>query len=317
MLFAKTALCSLLACAAVAPVAAQISVVFHDPGASHAAYYADLQRLTLAAGSAWTGHFAPRQAGADLTVQLSFADIATSTGHSLASGWVGTGSSGQALFEQGAAFEWRTGTDANGAAPDVQITIGISGYLQNELWFDPDPLRLAGAVPSDRTDAFSVLLHEWGHAFGFNGWLDSSTGVSPGHYGSTFDALVVPEQGAAGTRLLFSGVQASSLYGGAVPLTFGNYAHVGNSGAQGGASLIPDLMNGEVFYRGRRYEISALDLAIMADIGLPMAVVGSVPEPESAALWMAGLWAVVWVARRRGRAVKGPGLGRGLGQELG
>lgn len=317
MLFARTTLCSLLVCAALAPAAAQISVVFDDPGTSHAAYYADLQRLTVAAGSAWTAHFAPQQAGAELTVQLSFADIATSSGHSLASAWVGTGSSGQALYEQGAAFEWRTGTDANGAAPDVQINIGSSGYLQNELWFDPDPLRLAGAVPADRTDAFSVLLHEWGHVFGFNGWLDGSTGASPGNYGSTFDVLVAPEQGAAGSTLLFWGAQASSLYGGAVPLTFGNYGHLGNSGAQGGASLIPDLMNGEVFYRGTRYEISALDLAIMADIGLPMAVVGSVPEPESAALLMAGLWAVVWVVRRPSLAVKGPGLGRGLGQGLG
>ena len=310
MLSAKTALCSLLVCAAAAPAAAQISVVFDDPSASHSAYYADLQRLTVAAGSAWTGHFAPLRAGADLTVQISFADIATSNGHSLASAWVGTGGSGQALYEQGAAFEWRTGVDANGAAPDVQINIGSGGYLQNELWFDPDPLRLAGGVPADRTDAFSMLLHEWGHAFAFNGWLDGSTGVSPGNYGSTFDALVGPEQGAAGTTLLFSGAQASSLYGAAVPLTFGNYGHLGNSSAQGGASLIPDLMNGEVFYRGTRYEISALDLAIMADVGLPMAVVASVPEPESAALLMAGLWAVLWVARRRGLVVKGQGQGQ-------
>lgn len=305
MLSAKTTLCSLLFCASAAPAAAQISVIFDDPGASYFAYYADLQRLTVAAGSAWTNHFAPLQAGADLTVQISFADIATSSGHSLASAWVGTGGSGQALYEQGAAFEWRTGADANGAAPDVQINIGSSGYLQNELWFDPDPLRLAGGVPADRTDAFSVLLHEWGHAFAFNGWLDGSTGVPPGNYGSTFDAMVAPERGAAGTTLLFWGAQASSQYGAAVPLTFGNYGHLGNSGARDGASLIPDLMNGEVFYRGTRYEISALDLAIMADVGLPMALtVSSVPEPGSAALLLAGLWALARGARRRSLAVK-------------
>ena len=304
MLPLKATLCSLLVCAAAAPAAAQISVVFDDPAASYAAYYADLQRLTLAAGSAWTDHFAPPQSGAALTVQISFAAIATTSGRSLASAWVATGRSGQALFEQGAAFEWRTGVDANGAAPDIQINIGSSGFLQNELWFDPDPLRLASSVPADRTDAFSVLMHEWGHAFGFNGWLDSSTGLAPGNYGSTFDAFVTPEQGAAATTLVFSGPQASGLHGGAVPLTFGSYAHLGNSGTPNGAGLIPDLMNGEVFDRGRRYEISALDLAIMADIGLPMAAVGSVPEPGPAALLLAGLWAVIWVARRRSQALK-------------
>ena len=300
----KVAFCSLFLCAAAGPAAAQISVIFDDPAASHTAYYSDLQRLTVAAGSAWTSHFAPMQAGAALTVQISFSDLATSTGHSLWSAYVGS-NGGMAIYEQGAAHEWRTGVDANGDAPDVVITLGSGGYLQNELWFDPDPLRMAGVVPSERTDAFSVLMHEWGHAFGFNGWLDGSTGLAPGNYGSTFDALVTPAQGVAGNTLVFSGAQASSLYGSAVPLTFGNYGHLGNSGARDGASLIPDLMNGEIFYRGTRYEVSAMDLAIMADIGLPMAAVASVPEPAPTALLLAGLCALAWRARRRDRAVKG------------
>ena len=301
---ARSALCSVALCAAVGPTVAQITVVFDDPTASYSTYHADLQRLTLAAGSAWTSHFAPSAAGAELTVQISFAALSTSTGHSLTSAFAGTSSGGLSVYEQGAAHEWRSGIDLNGAVPDIQIYIGINGYLQNELWFDPDPLRLASSVPADRTDAFSVLLHEWGHAFAFNGWLDGSTGQGPGSYVSTFDAFVSPQSGAAGTTLYFLGPQAASVYGGGVPLTFGNYQHLGNSGARDGAGLIPDLMNGEVFYRGTRYEISALDLAIMADVGLPMAAVGSVPEPGPAALLLAGLWAVVWVARRRDGALK-------------
>ena len=301
---ARSALCSVALCAAVGPTAAQISVVFDDPTASYSTYYTELQRLTVAAGSAWTSHFAPAAAGAELTVQVSFAALATSTGHSLTSAFVGTSSGGFSVYEQGAAHEWRSGIDLNGAVPDIQIYIGINGYLQNELWFDPDPLRLASSVPADRTDAFSVLLHEWGHAFGFNGWLDGSSGHAGGNYGSTFDAFVTPQRDSVGTTLVFTGPQAASVYGGGVPLTFGNYQHLGNSGARDGASLIPDLMNGEVFYRGTRYEISALDLAIMADVGLPMAAVASVPEPGPAALLLAGLWAVGWVARRRSLAIK-------------
>ena len=301
---ARSALCAAALCAAVGPTAAQISVVFDDPTASYSTYYADLQRLTVAAGGAWTSHFAPAAAGAELTVQISFAALATSTGRSLTSAFVGTSSGGLSVYEQGAAHEWRSGIDPNGAAPDIEIYIGINGFLQNELWFDPDPLRLAGSVPADRTDAFSVLLHEWGHAFAFNGWLDGYTGQLPGTYGSTFDVFVEPQAGAAGTALYFMGPQATNLYGGGVPLTFGDHQHLGNSGARDGAGLVPELMDGEVFYRGTRYEISGLDLAIMADVGLPMAVVGSVPEPGPAALLLAGLWAVVWLARRRAGLLK-------------
>ena len=300
---------SLLLSVAASPAAAQISVVFDDPAAHYSAYYADLQRLTVAAGSAWTHHFAPAPLGTEITVQISFAAMATSTGRSLASAYVGTGSAGQSLYEQGAAHEWRTGLDANGSAPDVQITLGGVGFVQSELWFDPDPLRQAGSVPADRTDAFSVLLHEWGHVFAFNGWLDGSTGQAPGNYASTFDAHVTPQYSQAGTTLFFAGPQAVSVYGGAVPLTFGNYAHLGNSGISGsrdGLDLMPDLMNGEAFYRGVRYELSALDLAIAADTGLLMSVVASVPEPGPAALWLVGLGAVAWFSRRRVGAVKPP-----------
>jgi hypothetical protein len=41
------------------------------------------------------------------------------------------------------------------------------------------------------------------------------------------------------------------------------YAPIGN-----GASLIDQLMNGVVFYRGTRYDISALDVGVLKDVGL-------------------------------------------------
>ncbi len=304
---AKVTLCCLsVVCAAAAPAQAQISVFFNDPAAIHAPYYADLQRLTVAAGKLWTGHFMPGAAGADLSVEISFAAIATATGRSLTSAPVGTSSSGQNLYEQGAAFEWRTGVDSNGAAPDVQITLGNLGYLQQELWFDPDTSRASGSVPANRTDAFSVLLHEWGHAWGFNGWLDARSGLAPGNWASTFDAWVTPQQSAAGVTLTFGGPRAVSLYGAAVPLTFGNYAHLGNGAARDGLDLMTDLMNGEAFYRGTRYNISALDLAIMGDAGLPLALVSGVPEPLPLLLWLAGAVTVMARAGRRRQPICGP-----------
>jgi hypothetical protein len=63
-----------------------------------------------------------------------------------------------------------------------------------------------------------------------------------------------------------------------------------------GTDLVPDLMNGVVFYRGTRYGVSALDLAIMADIGLPITT--AVPEPGTTALLLAGLAGLLLRARR-------------------
>jgi len=76
----------------------------------------------------------------------------------------------------------------------------------------------------------------------------------------------------------------------------GNIYHVGNLSGPG-ADLVTypaDLMNGVVFYRGTSPNISALDVAIAADLGLVIAV----PEPSPIAIfcvslvvfWLTGCW---------------------------
>ncbi|MEY3252381.1 MAG: hypothetical protein RL227_1354 [Pseudomonadota bacterium] len=274
----------------------RIELRFADSAALYGAYYDDLRSVTMAAAQTWTQHLIGDFSAVDLTVQINFVSIATSSGRSLGSGFAAWRADGGSLWHQGAAHELLTGVDVNGDAPDVEFNIGIDGYLQSELWFDPEPLRRLAPVPEDRTDAMSVLLHEWGHALGFNGWMDGIAGTLPGSYASTFDHQVGLLHTEAGSGLHFLGAQATALYGAAVPLTWGNHAHLGNDAAGMGADLVPDLMNGLVFYRGTRYGISALDLAIMADIGLPITT--AVPEPGTAALLMAGL-AGLWWRRRR------------------
>jgi hypothetical protein len=272
------------------------NVTFNDPGSAYGGFYADITRNVQAAGADWVSRF-QINVNTTLDISIGFGAIPTATGASVAASFL-SATGGLNTFEQGAAAKLKTGLDVNGAAPDIRFTIGSNGYLQNELWFDPNPLVQTAAVPSSKTDARSVFLHEFGHALGFNGWRDGSTGALPSNYQSSFDALTQIDNGATGgATLYFTGANATAVYGGDVPLTFGNYGHVGNSAPRDGVDLVPDLMNGVSFFRGTRYQISALDLAIMQDVGLPIAIT-AVPEPGSVLLMLAGLVFMLGLRRR-------------------
>lgn len=317
---ARRAAAGLLAAGALSAAQAQVSfhVSFEDPGAAYARYYGSIGRSIRAAGAEWAAHL-DAGARAVLQVEVSFEDIATASTGSVTNWYLGQ-YGGYSLYEQGATHEVRTGQDPNGKAPDIHIAIGKNGYLQNELWFDPSPMRQRAVVPLDRTDARSLFLHELGHAFGFNGWRDGVTGELPGDYASTFDAWVSPQVVEGQSVLAFTGPSATSLYGGPVPLTIGSYAHLGNPAPLPGSDLIPDLMNGVAFTRGTRYHVTPLDLAILRDIESTLALgvgdltgalragpmleappTNAVPEPSTWLLIVAGLALVIVDKRRRVR----------------
>jgi PEP-CTERM motif len=302
---AVTSVCAALA--AWLPVQAQaqsalpvnFAVSFNDAAGTYSSYYSDITRHVVAAGNDWISRFAGPMATTTLTVQIGFdTAVPTANGRSATSSFVAS-SGGVNIFEQGAAAKIKTGFDANGTAADIEFNFGTNGYLQS-LWFDPNPVAQTAAVPSNRTDARSVMLHEFGHALGFNGWRSGTTGAlpAPGDYQSTFDRWVLPLQPGDNT-LYFTGPNAMAVYGGAVPVTFDNNFHVGNAPGRPGNNLAGDLMNGMAFDYATRYQISALDLAIMQDAGLPVA---AVPEPATYALWLCGLVAVAAVRRRRATA---------------
>lgn len=242
--------------------ATSFQIAYQDPSGSLLSLRSSIDSHILAAATEWSSYFEESFGSLEILVTSDTA-IPRATGRSLTTSYVGT-SGAFFVYEMGAASEMQSGIDPNGAAYDVEISFNPN-YANNELWFDPDPIARTAPVPSLRTDAMSVILHELGHTLAINGWRDAS-GSLPANYMSTFDAAVV----ANGSNLYFTGAKAQNIYGGPVPITFGNSSHIGNNSPRPGSDLLNDLMNGVVFRRGQRYDISELDLAILADTGLPI-----------------------------------------------
>jgi hypothetical protein len=160
----------------------------------------------------------------------------------------------------------RTGKDPNGDEPDIELVLEPA-YLRT-IWWDPRPDERRAAVPGDKLDGVTVIEHELGHALAFNGWIDPRTGKLEAAVASTYDRWVTFD----GVDFFFNGPSATKLWGGPVPLakTNNNYHHVCEKPQGRQAKLKDDLMNGVRFEYGKRYPLGRLDVAILADCGIPL-----------------------------------------------
>lgn len=173
---------------------------------------------------------------------------------------------GKFVTEEGLPHKLRTGEARRDSGPDVEMAFDPDYF--KTLWLDPDPRTRAAPVPGDKLDALSIFLHELGHAMGFNGFMNPSTGAFSGKYMSAYDRWVTRD----GIEFFFNGPAAVKLYGRPIPLARrnNNYHHLGDSVPGIDPRLKHDLMTGWFMEYGRRYTISPLDIAILADCGLPV-----------------------------------------------
>ena len=281
--------CGLLFCLPMGSVYSSplVSVTFSGDNGHLSNYYGEITNDLNYAATDWENIFVSGNASA-LNVDVIFDNSATANSSSLfATPLYSIGP--LSVFQQGAVGAVMNGVHNPSGPYDAAIHIGTS-YLTNELWFDPNPANTDG-VPAGKTDAESVFLHEFGHIFGFQGYRDQSTGALWSNAESTFDVLMSFLNNAP----YFTGSDAESLYGGPIPLTVGNIYHVGNpSGPGADLEAYPgDLMNGNVFYRGTRYNISPIDAAIFADLGLTT----EIPEPGTIGIFCVSLVGF-WLAHR-------------------
>jgi hypothetical protein len=185
---------------------------------------------------------------------------------------------GGGVYENAALAESQTGVNPNGTGPEIELDFNAQDFLAH-AWFDPSGAARTGRVPAGRCDFISVALHETLHALAFQGYRTvrgPGYGSIPPGPESSFDALSSFGTGSQAGALYFRGSLASAVYGGPVPLTSvgpsdpladQNFYHLGNPAGGPGAGLVGDIMNGMVFETGKRYTVSRLDLAVLADLG--------------------------------------------------
>jgi hypothetical protein len=249
-----------------------------DPSGVGTAITDEVKRLIPYSGNLWADHIGGT--GASLLVRVLFDNlVATATGSSPVNTQVRT-LNGIKVYEQGATNKLRTGIDGNGAEPDVEIHINPA-YAKT-LWFDPSPetrgTASAQTVPAGKVDAVSVLAHEFGHAFVFNGLrADATAALIKADEESTFDYNVGV---LSGGHAYFNGANAQAAYGGrSVPLTYkgtttGDLYHLGNAPPGDGSDLMTGLMNSVGFDTGTRYFVDNQLLAVLQDT-----LVAGTPDP--------------------------------------
>lgn len=174
------------------------------------------------------------------------------------------------LWEPSLAAESRSGIDPDPERADISIYIDPSGSFLSGLWWDPDiAASLAGAVPHDRTDAFSVILHELLHGLGIRGWRDASTAALPADYQSTWDQYLTLADGKA----YFSGPATTALLGAPAEVRLGGSQggyHLGHGPTpadSGQPWIAASVVNGYFTLPGERYLPGRLELAMLEDLG--------------------------------------------------
>jgi Ca2+-binding RTX toxin-like protein len=237
----------------------QVTATFNDPTGRYTAQADLMIRNAVAAFAMWQPFLADSEGSIEIDFHLVTNYANRGGGASVINTTVGV-SGGLTVAMPGAAYEILTGRDPNGSAPDIDVFFDVD-FLTTYYWVNP---LNGAAVPSNKSDLVEVIAHEIGHALGFIGYRDWDTGQLTGGFATPFDTLV----SAIGGTPYFTGAQAQALYGAAVPLTTGNLFHVGRPTGVG-AELVSDLMNGVSFVLGADYAVSALDVAMLSDLGIP------------------------------------------------
>jgi len=232
-----------------------VTFVFNieDPAQDFTAYHADVRRVAEAAAAAWSSHL---DGDARIEVRVTF-NGGDGT-YIMAAGPIlvqtGTTVGGAQVWQAGPIWEIRGNGDPNGGAVDADLLIAPD-WLDQLHWGYPD------APPADEVDAYATMVHEFGHVLGFLHLEEYYTG--DGKSATTYDIRTR----AFGVGHEYAGDQTIETYGSAVPLADilfdADRSHVALDDGEG--SLMYPFA-----FPGVRHPITAVEVAILADAGMPV-----------------------------------------------
>lgn len=215
-----------------------------------------------------------------LNVQLTIADL----GPASAAGTIVLASAKPTTYTIPGPLVGGVATTVNSAVDELTTGQHLAG---SDITINVNSEILPQLTTPQSDNITAVLEHELAHGFGISGYRLSNGQL--GYLASAFDNRSVIVNGLD----YFTGPAASFVYGGVVPLTTAqgpgsNYYHVGVGNGGDPPSLSNDLM---YWLSGPGRSISALDVAILEDVGIPISAAGQAlidPSPTITIAELAG-----------------------------
>jgi len=243
-------------------------------------YYNQVDAGIQAALNYW-GQFLNDAPGANIEIEISYEPQSGSTLASAGAWNYYSGGSyptfnGLPVAAHSVQYELQNGQDYDSTWLDAGIRIATSDL--SVWWFDPTPYDRSDNTPgSDQFDFIGVMLHEFGHALGISSTYEYSSYAGFGHskpYYTLYDTFI--SWNSSQTEFYFTGTNANNVYSsnggsGTLPLfvepdragsSFSHYdGYNNNGGIHAGMLMNPSVS------RGVTLDISAIDLAILQDLG--------------------------------------------------
>ncbi len=243
---------------------------------------------------------APKKILTDEGYTLEMALGAAKSAQLIGTDTLASSDTGDNVYQLGTITKILTGTDPNGSKADAGITI-FAPFLP-EMFFDPQLNARTAPIPAGDIDGYSVMLHEIGRTLGFYS-ARNALGTLPANFMYTYDQHVNVEGsgfytfGTGSESFDFqsqtfdidpSSDNSYKVYGNSVPLELGDPSELGQGQESDAILTNPDIITsfnttdpallddlstdlmGGFIKPGERKTVSKLDLAMLADMGVPV-----------------------------------------------
>lgn len=207
---------------------------------------------------------------------------------------------GYKVHEDAAIYTMRTGKRIKNSDSEIIVNVNPT-YMRKAYWIDPKPLERTTPVPAGKIDLVTVFAHEIGHGFGMNGFLNRTDGSVNAQLSlSPFDKFIIQSSMRGENNVYFTGPLTKKANGNKdLPIFFvltdaqetvehngetilcnktrsQNFYHYGHfeTSSPVDDNVFYGLMAGSWIPKnkkeGQRTFVSALDAAILGDLGIPL-----------------------------------------------